>query len=459
MTPEEKFDNKVWEILQKIKEEAIFTDNQEIKWKEQKYDPNHKLFAFDRGEKAVLDKLKKINAVKIKEGCSVLTKLPEITYHNYNDDEVRRLWNNGGISSHYLYIKILQPKFDEVYRLYESGGSYSENQKTIAEIDSLQSIIKPKSLELIAKEIGDMDSGSNLVEFLTNCGVKRELIECSTTKWRMVCSVLLTLASSKNKDDKRTLFQIIEGACHPLMYNGDKNLAKKTVDKFNSFLEYDNFFIKDGVLWEGWDGGGDEWIWEDKDGNRIEPNFYVILPKKMDELYVYWSELIKLAKFYFNNKEVQDDEINDIYFEIIANVEQLLNSNGCGGLKETYKKPFRNIIGCEFEIQKQGLTTDGLFANLYDFLGKITEFSLPDKNNIEKIKRDKSAFFLKIQQYIKQYLIKEGVAPGPPATKIPELKIKKSEKLSESEEIIKLSPEVYGIGINLKALLRKIWKK
>lgn len=32
-------------------------------------------------------------------------------------------------------------------------------------------------------------------------------------------------------------------------------------------------------------------------------------------------------------------------------------------------------------------------------------------------------------------------------------------KEQENEEIIKLSPEIYGIGINLKALLKKLWKK
>jgi len=189
-------------------------------------------------------------------------------------------------------------------------------------------------------------------------------------------------------------------------------------------------------LWQGWEDPSGMVMWDDKDGNRIEPDVYLILPKKIDELYVYWNELIKLTKFYFNNKDSQDDEINNIYFEIIANVEKLLNGNGCGGLKEIYKKPFRNMIGCEFEIKKQGLNTDGLFVNLYDFLGRITELSLPDKNNVEKIKKDNSAFFTKIKQYTEQHLAKRKTIQESPTTKIeiikmPELRIKKkAEKLS-----------------------------
>jgi hypothetical protein len=388
MTPEEKFNQDVLVVLELIKKKLLYA---------KKGSPislsNASLPAY--GEE-ILEKLEEWKIIKIRENP----------------------WELPASTENVFCLDIIQPKFDEIYYLYESGGFYLENQKTIPKAKISQSIIKPKSLELIAKEIGDLDSGSNLVEFLTNCGVKRELIEYPNTKWRMIYSVLITLASSRNKKDRRTLFKIIEGACHPLMYGGDKNLAKKTTDKLNSLLEYDNFFIKDGVLWEGWDDGVGL-SWSDKDGNNLEDRpCYLIIPQQMDKLYVYWNELIKLTKFYFNNKDSQDDEINDIYFEIIANVEQLLNSNECGGLKEDYKKPFRNMIGCEFEIQKQGLNADGLFVNLYDFLGRITEFSLPDKNNVEKIKKDNSAFFTKIKQYSEQHLARKETIKEPPATKI-----------------------------------------
>jgi len=429
LTPEEKFNQEVWWVLQEIKKEQLATPKGEkvyfslrtlpktasIRRKDVDYG-----FPQADTQRKILYKLKEWKALDLQPTGTDL------------DD----IFSFNPATSYFLTIL---KKFDEFYRLYESGGFYSENQKATTELDSSQSIIKPKSLELIAREIGDLDSGSNLIEFLTNCGVKRELIEYPNTKWRMIYSVLLTLASSQNKDDRITLFKIIEGACHPLMYGGDKILAKKTTDKLNSFLEYDNFFIKDGVLWEGWDDGVGL-SWSDKDGNNLEDRLsYLIIPQQMDKLYIYWNELIKLTKFYFNNKDSQDDEINDIYFEVIANVEELLNGNGCGGLKEDYKKPFRNMIGCEFEIQKQGLNADGLFVNLYDFLGRITELSLPDKNNVEKIKKDNSAFFAKIKQYSEQHLTKKEIIQEPPATKIeitkmPELKIKKSEELSESKK-------------------------
>jgi len=407
LTPEEKFNQDVWWVLQEIKKEQLATSKGEkvyFSLRTLTKTANIRRKNIDYGfpqadtQRKILYKLKEWKAFNLQ---SAGADLDEIFGFNF-------------VTS---YLLTILKKFDEIYRLYEGGKFYSENKKAITELDSSQSIIKPKSLELIAREIGDLDSGSNLVEFLSNCGVKRELIEYPNTKWRMIYSVLLTLASLRNKEDRRTLFKIIEGACHPLMYGGDKNLAKKTVDRFNSFLEYDNFFIKDGVLWEGLDDGVGL-SWSDKDGNNLEDKLsYLIIPQQIDKLYIYWNELIKLTKFYFNNKDSQDDELNDIYFEIIANVEELLNGNGCGGLKEDYKKPFRNMIGCEFEIQKQGLNRDGLFVNLYDFLGRITELSLPDKNNVEKIKKDNSTFFTKIKQYSEQHLAKKEIIQEPPATK------------------------------------------
>jgi len=234
LTPEEKFNQEVWWVLQEIKKEQLATPKGEkvyfslrtlpktasIRRKDVNYG-----FPQPDTQRKILHKLKEWKALDLQPTGM------------YFDD----IFNPPT-----AYLLTVLKKFDELYRLYENGGFYSENQKATTELDGSQSIIKPKSLELIAREIGDLDSGSNLVEFLTNCGVKRELIEYPNTKWRMIYSVLLTLASSKNKEDRRTLFKIIEGACHPLMYGGDKTLAKKTVDKFNSFLEYDNFFIKNG---------------------------------------------------------------------------------------------------------------------------------------------------------------------------------------------------------------------
>ena len=172
MTPEEKFNQDVWWILQEIKKEQLATP---------------------KGEKVyfslrVLPKTSSIRRKDVDYGFpqadtqrKLLYKLKEWKALDLQPTgaDLDNIFSFNPATS---YLLTILKKFDEIYRLYENGGFYSGNQKNVAELNSSQSIIKPKSLELIAKEIGDLDNGSNLVEFLTNCGVKRELIEYSNTK-------------------------------------------------------------------------------------------------------------------------------------------------------------------------------------------------------------------------------------------------------------------------------------
>jgi len=314
-----------------------------------------------------------------------------------------------------------------------------------------KSVIKKQALEFIARHIGELDSGTNLVEFLKDCGVPDSLIVYPNTKWRMIYDVLLYYACMPKFQDRKILAEIIERAAHPLMHNGDKKAAEETVKKFNSFLQYDGFSIDDnGILWKEWNDPSGVPSWYNKDGNEIETPVYMILPDKISKLYFYWNELIKLTKFYLNNRENQDDEINNIYFEIIRKVEDLIRFNeGCGILKEIYKRPFGHIIGCEFEMQEKGLNPDGILLKLYDFLNEITQTSLPDKKEIEEIKTKDADFLKKINNYIGQHSTKPESEP---------------EHINESEnketmtttriEIVKI-PELEIRGLQEKTILRK----
>lgn len=105
-------------------------------------------------------------------------------------------------------------------------------------------LIHKKTLELIARDIGEMDNGINLVEFLKDCGVEAELIIYPNTKWKMIYDILEYFAYSDKAEDKENIFKVIEGAIHPLMHNGDEEVAKKYENKFNSLLKYDGFVFK-----------------------------------------------------------------------------------------------------------------------------------------------------------------------------------------------------------------------
>jgi hypothetical protein len=365
---------------------------------------------------------------------------------------------------HYGY-EILDDKSQEIVYLLEDLGLISVsydyddswvgpqevtvnfNKKGITElfIDRIKgknSIIKKQALEFIAQNIAGFNTFNELVEFLSDLGVQKSLL-MPNTKWRMVNDVLNYYASCPLSKDQKMVFKIIEEAVHPLMHNGDKDRAEETRKKFNTFLEYDHFSLDDkGILWQGWDDGSGSLQWTNKDGvnfdDTLNSRIAVIFPEKMSELYVYWNELIKLTKFYFSNKEKQKEEINNLYFEIIGKVENLLDKAGCGGLKNQYQRPFRNMIGCEFETENKGLTEADLFVSLYNFLGEITETSLPVRVDIEVTKGINFDFFEKIKKYIEENIIekirktdpKEAEAQSKPTitqieiVKFPELAIK-----------------------------------
>ena len=456
MTPEKKFNQEIWWILQQIKKEQLATT---------------------KGGKVcfslrILPRTSSTKREDVDYGFPQANTQRKLLYKLKEwkafDLEPTGMYLDDPFTKPMAYILTILKKFDELYRLYKNGGSYSGKQKATTEINNSRLIIKAKCLELIAKEIGDLDSGSSLVEFLANCGVERELVEYTGTKWKMVYSILITLASSQKKEDKKTLLKIIEEACHPLMHNGDKELAKKTTDKFNNFLEYDNFFIDKGLMWQECKDPGGFVCYYDKSGNEHNTLAYMIMPNKIDKLYLYWNELIKLTKFYFENKDNQDEEINNIYFNIIKVVEETIK-NGCENLKEIYKRPFRNMVGCEFEIKKQGLTQDTLFINLHDFLGEIIEQSLPDKASIKNLITDDNDFFAKINEYYKNHLPEKErvkkVRQGLPITrieiiKIPELKVKGfQKKISEKSDkpteklAANITPDKYTILVKD----REIW--
>jgi len=334
---------------------------------------------------------------------------------------------------HYSY-GILDEKSQEIVYLLEDLGLISVsydyddnwvgpqevtvnfNKKGITELfidraKGKNSIIKKQALEFIAQNLASSNTFNELVEFLSDLGVPKSLL-MPNTKWRMVNDVLVYYASCPLSKDQKMVFKIIEEAAHPLMHNGDKERAKETRERFNKFLEYDNFNLdENGVLWQGWEDGSGCLQWTNKDGvnfgDTLNSRIAVIFPEKMSELYVYWNELIKLTKLYFSNKDKQKEEINNLYFEIIGKIENLLDKAGCGGLKSNYQRPFRNMIGCEFEIENKGWTEADLIVNLYNFLGQITEISLPVRTDIEATKGINFDFFEKIKKYIEENSVKK----------------------------------------------------
>jgi len=237
MTPEEKFNQTIWQLLQEIKEKYLATPEKQPPPPENEYIYRIK----PHGVEIWLHYDNEFNQRR-----NAIYKLREQgAFEVLDETRGDFAWEGTRFT-----LKILQPKFDELYRLYESGGSYSESKNAAPETKTSQSIIKPKSLELIAREIGELDTHTNLIKFLTECGIEPKLIQYiqneypEQSKWQLIYAVLSELATAPNPEDQKILFKIIEEASHPLMHNGNEEIAKTYEDRFNKLLKYDGFTLK-----------------------------------------------------------------------------------------------------------------------------------------------------------------------------------------------------------------------
>ena len=123
-------------------------------------------------------------------------------------------------------------------------NSKQKTKKNATKTKSLQPSIKPKILEFIAKEMGNLWAEKKLINFLINCGVHKKLIKSYQTKWKTVYNVLQKLNTSDQLNDRKILFKIIEDAVHPLiMHEGDASSAQTLLNRFNEYLYYDRAYI------------------------------------------------------------------------------------------------------------------------------------------------------------------------------------------------------------------------
>ena len=229
MKPERKAQEKYWNLIQIIDEKRKTSGVNDIKISYSDLKQNPSIHSSETGI-VLLERLEREKGIKILERPTID---PYIALMGFTE---------GNFS-----IKVLQ-KFDSILKkehtkYVEIADDY-QNEQPIIESKKNESIIKAKSLELIARKIGNLDSAPNLKTFLTDCGVEKKLIEYPNTKWRMIYTVLIILATSQNPKDQETLFKIIEEASHPLIHNGDEELAKVDEDEFNKLLKYDGFTLK-----------------------------------------------------------------------------------------------------------------------------------------------------------------------------------------------------------------------
>ena len=230
------------------------------------------------------------------------------------------------------------------------------NTAHITILQKPEPIIKLKTLELIAKEIGELDNAYNLIKFLKDCGVNNNLIVYPSTKWRMIYAIFEELTTSKNPEDHKTLLKIIEEACHPLMHNGNTEAANKTTERFNSLLKYDNAQITNTG----------SFIWIIK-SDKFSGG-YMLIDKNDDEYHENESPTITPEKI---NK--------DIITIKLTNGTLVINKH-TGLVALNNVKKTLNPSGQEFKVILKLATNKNYQATFNELLG--TNVSKPAKRNL-----------------------------------------------------------------------------
>ncbi|MCX6155337.1 MAG: hypothetical protein NT007_14380 [Candidatus Kapabacteria bacterium] len=239
----------------------------------------------------------------------------------------------------------------------------------------MQLTLKPKCLELIAKEIGSLDSEINLQKFLIGCGVDKELIEDKPNKWRMVYDVMLRLSTSENKPkDALTLFEFICKAVHPFVDKRDEARAEKLLRKFNSILKFDcasiYFDEQEKVYKIKFEVDMLPNAEQEKVNEETSPHYESLSKKnlqflcrpenkeKISLLRKMYILLMDVVSIFCENPSEPTTELNNAYQYLDGQVWGIINSLKlkCSSLDNfsRYPSPFVNLFSAEKFFQEQG---------------------------------------------------------------------------------------------------------
>jgi len=230
-----------------------------------------------------------------------------------------------------------------------------------------QSIIKKKALEFIARRIGEMSTGNELIDFFKGLGVPECLIVYPNTKWVMVYDILLYYASSSDKKKHQKLFRILEDICHPLMHGGDEKLAQETANLFNSYLSYDKICIDFDEKERAYRCSNFRVPSEDEKQEILieiyeeEERRYKLLRENKEKISIFrksYQSLMGLAEIFCNNfqnlKHEEIVELNKYYLHLCNTLNKIYIELKLYEVLDGYKnyqKPFENLFSAEKELK------------------------------------------------------------------------------------------------------------
>lgn len=254
--------------------------------------------------------------------------------------------------------------------------------------------IREKTLELIARDMGEFETGTGLINFLQKCGIEKELIIYPNTKWRMIYDILFYLSYSDRKNDWESLSSIICESIHPLMHNGDWEKSKQLCEKFNQYLIYDRLEInystkerKYKISYEPTEEEESEFF--EKQMDELDADIEKELkslqtPENKESIAIIrksYQVLINIVETFCLNPSKPSFELNDAYLKIKALAMKhvfklgILRSDGYPNQAiQRFYLPFSNLFSAEAEAKKRGLKKidwDEIRPEMHETYGQI----------------------------------------------------------------------------------------
>ena len=421
-TPEEKFNQEVWWILQEIKKEQLATPKGEKVYFSlrllpktssiRQKDVNYGIPPADTQRK-ILYKLKEWKAIGLEPTETDLDNM-----FSFNLPTV------------YL-LTIRQSQFDKLYckskerDTQEKFQNLPKNKRAINEEWTKQEVLEIVLLELNRMASKYINKNTCNVE-ITIAPLDKSIVDAKETAFRK--KAISFLKSQK----------IIQN------YKLGRNNETIIVFDYSKNKSPEGKPVKMGVLTAEC---------------RINPQkvtdyaVKIFEPKKLycEKLAELYTKLIDIVETYFAKPIIRDEKLNNFYTILTESIKEMIDEDLIPPFKLKNWQPFTNLFSAEEEMKRKGVNLRETIQIMNAFLGEIykfiTLFDIKPKKEKEKIK-DLDDYLTSIGSQ-KRKQKKELVSSKIEIIKMPELKIKKSEKLSESKK--KAEKPVKKEKINTKA--------
>lgn len=403
LTPEEKFNREVWWLLQEIKKEYLATPKGEKVSFSLRFLPKSANY-IDYGiptpdtQAKLLQKFNKEFRI-----------LDEIESAGFNFDDFL------SPPKGYLFI-VHQPQFDKIYCKYKEENAQEglqdlpKDKGTINEEWTEQEVLEIVLLELSKVASKHINKNTYNAE-ITIAPLDKSIVDTKETAFRKkAISFLKSQGIIQDYKSGRSNETII-------VFDYSKNKSPEGKP------------IKMGVLTAEC---------------KINPHkvidyaIEVFEPKKLycEKLAELYTKLIDIVEAYFTKPIIRDEKLNKFYTTLTENIKELIYEDLIPPLKLKSWQPFTNLFSAEEEMKRKGANLKETIQIMNAFLGEIykfiTLFDVKPKEEKGEIK-DLDDYLNSIWSQ-KRKQKKEPVSSKIEIVKMPELRIKKSEKLSETKK-------------------------